>query len=49
MDEPKKPPKSLLPVISMLKWRPDEQAMNVALGKKPDENRDRGSSNRGVR
>jgi len=44
MSKPK-PPKSLLPVISIFRWKPDEQAMNEALGKKPDEKRDRRPGN----
>ena len=40
MPEPK-PPKSLMPVISLFKWKPDQRAMDVAFGKKPDEKRDR--------
>jgi hypothetical protein len=44
MGEPKRPPKELLPVISIHKWKPDLRAMDVALGKKPDDKRDRGKS-----
>jgi hypothetical protein len=42
VNEPKRPPKALIPRISLQKWKPDERAMDVALGKKPEEKRDRG-------
>lgn len=42
MNEPKRPPKALIPRLSLSKWKPDARAMDVAFGKKPEEKRDRG-------
>jgi len=40
MDTPKKPPpRELIPVISLGKWKPDPDAIAVAFGKKPEKKR----------
>lgn len=47
MDESKKsrPPRELISTISLMKWKPDQQALEVALGKKPDKKNGRGTGN----
>ena len=46
MDAPKKPPKALLPTISLRRWKPDQQALDDALGnRKSDKKSDRGTGN----
>lgn len=38
--KPKRPPKSLVPVIDPRTWKPNPQAMDKALGKKSDKKSD---------
>jgi len=45
MDTPKRPPRELIPVISLMKWKPDQEALDKALGKKPDKKNGRGANN----